>query len=180
MPHKINPKLAKGIITNSQKIYSLLEPGFYSNVRLYEGDSSSYLLFDGLIDEALELTTEVLIRARALSKDLHVNVERMVQNANLNRGLDNIEHVMMELAKIIGKDKAHSLMYDIAMKVKLEGADLVELLKSEPLLQNESDDYLTSLIDPTQYTGLCHELAQEQANEANQMAKRLKALKTTL
>lgn len=180
MPHKINPKLAKGIITNSQKIYSLLEPGFYSNVRLYEGDSSSYLLFDGLIDEVLELTTEVLIRARALSKDLHVNVERMVQNANLNRGLDNIEHVMMELAKIIGKDKAHSLMYDIAMKVKLEGADLVELLKSEPLLQNESDDYLTSLIDPTQYTGLCHELAQEQANEANQMAKRLKALKTTL
>lgn len=37
MPHKINPKLAKGIIANSQKLYSLPSVGMYSAVRPYEG-----------------------------------------------------------------------------------------------------------------------------------------------
>lgn len=180
MPHKINPKLAKGIITNSQKLYSLMEPGLYSNVRLYEGDSTSYLLFDGLLDEAIELTTEVLIRANALTKDLHVNKERLYQNATINHGLDNAEHVMMELAKIIGKDKAHELMYKIAMKVKLEHADFVTLLKEEPLLKNESAQYLESLVRPENYTGLCHELAKEQAQLAKKKSAELGQLQTNL
>lgn len=180
MPHKINPKLAKGIITNSQKLYSLMEPGLYSNVRLYEGDSTSYLLFDGLLDEAIELTTEVLIRANALTKDLHVNKERLYQNATINHGLDNAEHVMMELAKIIGKDKAHELMYKIAMKVKLEHADFVTLLKEEPLLKNESAQYLESLVRPENYTGLCHELANEQAQLAKKKSAELGQLQTNL
>lgn len=180
MPHKINPKLAKGIISNASKLYTLLEPGFYSNARLFEGDSSSYLLYDGLIDEALELFTEVLIRVRALSANLQVNTERMLQNAMMNKGLDNAEHVMMELAKKIGKDKAHSLLYDVAMKVKLEDADFVSLLKKEPLLGNEKDEYFTSLVDPARYIGLSHELAQEQAEEALILSKRLKSLSTTL
>lgn len=180
MPHKINPKLAKGIITNSQKLYSLMEPGLYSNVRLYEGDSTTYLLFDGLLDEAIELTTEVLIRARALSADLHVNKDRLYQNATINHGLDNAEHIMMELAKIIGKDKAHELMYKIAMKVKLEHADFVALLKEEPLLKQESAQYLESLVKPENYTGLCHELAFEQAELAKQKSLELGKLTTNL
>ena len=55
MPQKINPKLAKGIIANSQKLYSLSTTGLYSAVRMFEGDSSSYMLFDGLMEEGLEL-----------------------------------------------------------------------------------------------------------------------------
>lgn len=180
MPHKINPKLAKGIITNASKLYSLLQPGFYSNVRLYEGDSSQYLMFDGLLDEAVELTNEVLIRAQALTKDLHVNVENLARNANLNQGLDNIEHIMMELAPIIGKDKAHSLMYDEAMKVKLEGYDLLTLLKQEPLLKDQDETYLKELIKPENYTGLSEPLALEQAEKAEAEAKRLLALQVQL
>ena len=38
----------------------------YSAVRPYEGDSSSYMLFDGLLEEALELTTEILLRTEEL------------------------------------------------------------------------------------------------------------------
>lgn len=180
MPHKINPKLAKGIITNSQKIYSLIEPGLYSNVRLFEGDSSSYLLFDGLLDEAVDLTTEVLIRAKALSGGLHVNVERLAQNANINQGLDNAEHVMMELAKIVGKDKAHEIMYDTAMKVKLEGANFVQLLKENPLLKDQDEAHLSALVDPKEYIGLCPEIAIEQSQLAKEKAAELKQLKTSL
>lgn len=180
MPHKINPKLAKGIITNAQKIYSLSEPGLYSNVRLFEGDSTSYLLFDGLLDEAVDLTAEVLIRAKALSGGLHVNVERLEQNANINKGLDNAEHVMMELAKIVGKDHAHEIMYQTAMKVKLEGADFVTLLKENPLLQDQDEAHLAALVDPREYIGLCPEIAREQAQYAKAKSKELLALETSL
>lgn len=180
MPHKINPKLAKGIITNASKLYSLIEPGLYSNVRLYEGDSSQYLLFDGLLDEAVDLMTEILIRANALTKGLNVNKERLYRNAMINRGLDNAEHIMMELASIIGKDKAHSLMYETAMKVKLEGADFVELLRQEPLLHEQSDDYLTSLVLPENYIGLSPQIAHEQAELAREKAKELALLNTDL
>lgn len=180
MPHKINPKLAKGIITNASKLYSLIEPGLYSNVRLYEGDSSQYLLFDGLLDESVDLMTEILIRANALTAGLHVNKERLYKNAMINGGLDNAEHIMMELAQIIGKDKAHSLMYETAMKVKLEGADFVDLLRQEPLLHEQSDDYLRSLVMPENYIGLSAEIAREQAQAAREKALELSNLKTSL
>ena len=180
MPHKINPKLAKGIISNASKLYSLLETGLYSNVRLYEGDSSQYLLFDGLLDEAVELTNEVLIRAEALTRDLQINVEKLEANANLNQGLDNIEHIMMELAPIIGKDQAHELMYKAAMKVKLDGDDLLTLLKQEPLLQQQDESYLQALIKPENYIGLSEELALEQAEKAMKDAVRLQALQVKL
>lgn len=104
MPHKINPKLAKGIIANSQKLYSLPGVGSYSSVRPYEGDSSQYMLFDGILEESLQLMTEILLRAEELTRTLQINKERMLENALRNKGLDNSEHLMMEMAEKLGKD----------------------------------------------------------------------------
>ncbi len=121
MPHKINPKLAKGIIANSQKLYSLPSVGMYSAVRPYEGDSSSYMLFDGLIEEALELTTEILLRTEELSRTIVPHEERMLHNVLRNKGLDNTEYVMMKMAEKLGKDKAHSLCMKKQLKLRRMG-----------------------------------------------------------
>lgn len=171
MPQKINPKLAKGIIANSQKLYPLSTTGLYSAIRMFEGDSSSYMLFDGLMDEALELTTEVLIRAEELTRTLHVNKERMLKNVNLNRGLDNSEYVMMNVAAKIGKDQAHELMYDKAMKVELEGKDYYTvLMEDETLTSMFTSEELKAMIDPANYTGICSTLAVEMAEKARDKA----------
>ena len=77
---------------------------------MFEGDSSSYMLFDGMLEEAVELTAEVLMRAEELTRTLHVDKERMYRNVMLNKGLDNSECVMMQIASKLGKDKAHELM----------------------------------------------------------------------
>ena len=108
MPQKINPKLAKGIIANSQKLYSLPATGLYSGVRMFEGDSSSYMLFDGLMEEGMELATEVIIRAEELTRTLYVNKERLLKNANINEGLDNSEYVMMNVAAKVRKRRSPS------------------------------------------------------------------------
>ena len=176
MPQKINPKLAKGIIANSQKLYSLPTTGLFSAVRMFEGDSSSYMLFDGLMEEAMELTCEVLIRAEELTRTLCVNKERMLANANINKGLDNSEHVMMCVAEKFGKDKAHELMYDKAMKVEREGKDYYTVLREDPTIRSMfTDEELKEMIDPASYTGLCGTIAREMAAKAREKAEELTA-----
>lgn len=172
MPHKINPKLAKGIIANSQKLYSLPAVGMYSAVRPYEGDSSSYMLFDGILEEALELTTEVLLRCEELTRTIVVHKERMLHNVMRNKGLDNSEYVMMKLSKKLGKDKAHSLMYEIAMKTAAEGEDFYTNLRANELIASEfSEEEVKEMIDPRNYIGLSVTLAELEAGRAKETAK---------
>ncbi|SDJ92406.1 class-II fumarase/aspartase family protein [Alkalibacterium thalassium] len=174
MPHKINPKLAKGIIANSQKLYSLPGVGSYSAVRPYEGDSSQYMLFDGLMEEALQLMTEILLRAEELTRTLQINKERMLENALRNKGLDNSEYVMMEMAKKLGKDNAHSLVYDIAIKTAAYGEDFYTNLKANDLIDEKYDDKeLKDLIDPRSYTGLASQLAKEASKRAEKLSEEL-------
>lgn len=164
MPHKINPKLAKGIIANSQKLYALPGVGMYSAVRPYEGDSSSYMLFDGILEEALELTTEVLLRCEELTRTIVPHKERMLHNVRRNKGLDNSEYVMMKLSEKLGKDQAHSLMYEIAMKTADEGEDFYTNLMANPLIASEfSEEEVKGMIDPRNYIGLSVELAEKEA-----------------
>ena len=174
MPHKINPKLAKGIIANSQKLYSLSSVGLYSAVRPYEGDSSQYMLFDGIMEEALELSTELLLRAEELTRTLTVRKERMLENVGINKGLDNSEYVMMKIAEKLGKDQAHSLVYDIAIRTAAYGEDFfTNLHKNEVLSQNFTKEELKEMIDPRNYIGLAPELAIKMAMKAHQKAEEL-------
>ncbi len=175
MPQKINPKLAKGIIANAEKLYALPSTGLFSAVRMFEGDSSSYMLFDGLMEEAMELTAEVLIRAEELTRTICVNKERMRLNAGINRGLDNSEYVMMCLAAKLGKDQAHALMYDKAMKAEREGRDYYAVLREDETISSTfTDEELKKMIDPAQYTGLCSRIAVEMAEKARLKAKELR------
>ncbi|MDR0484477.1 MAG: adenylosuccinate lyase family protein [Alphaproteobacteria bacterium] len=174
MPQKINPKNAKGIIANSQKLYSTLTSGLFSSVRLFEGDSSSYMLFDVLLEEAVELTTEVLIRAEELTRTLTVNKKRMYQNVLLSKGLDNSEYVMMCLAEKLGKDKAHTLVYDTVMQVR-DGKEYLEALKENSEISAMfSVKEIEDMLKPENYVGIGNEIAHKMATEALKISKILK------
>ena len=60
----------------------------------------------------------------------------MYQNAMLNKGLDNSECVMMRIAKKLGKDQAHELLYEKAMKTELDGKDYFTVLKEDKILHS--------------------------------------------
>ena len=175
MPQKINPKLAKGIIGNAQKLYSLIPLGLYSGSRMFEGDSSAYMVSDAYLEEAMELVTEVLMRAEELTRTLTVNRERMYENAVRNQGLDNSEYVMMKVAEKIGKDRAHSLMYEKAMMAERGGSCYLDALKSDPVLSDYfSEKELEEMLKPENYTGLGHELAVDMAGAAREYSEKLK------
>ncbi|KKI92757.1 adenylosuccinate lyase [Bacillus sp. SA1-12] len=175
MPHKINPKLSKGIIANSQKLYSLPQLCLNSAARPYEGDSSQYMLFDAVLEEAIELTTEILLRAEELTRDLYVNTEKMLENAYLNKGLDNSEYVMMQLAKRLGKDKAHSIVYEKAIKVQREAKDFKHaLLEDKEIKSSFTEGEVESMLNPKSYTGCGENIAMEQAERARKVEQMLR------
>lgn len=175
MPHKINPKLAKGIIANSQKLYSLPAVMLTSCCRPYEGDSSSYMLQDATFQEAIELMTEIILRAEELSLTIQVNTERMKHNAYRNHGLDNSEYIMMKLADRIGKDKAHSKVYDLAMASELQHVEFRELLLKDKMISERfSEEELAAMLLPENYTGLASYLALTQAEKAEQWVSKTK------
>ncbi|EPM5457674.1 class-II fumarase/aspartase family protein [Salmonella enterica] len=165
MPHKVNPKLAKGIIANAQKLYSLPAVMLYSCSRPYEADSSSYMLQDATLQEALELMTEIILRTEELTRTLHINRTRMRHNAELNNGMDNSEYIMMMLAERTGKDKAHSKIYALTMESMSKQIPFIEaLLSDEDISGLFSRTELEEMLKPENYTGLASVIAKESAN----------------
>lgn len=155
MPHKINPKLSKGIIANAQMLYSLSTVTYCSAARPFEADSTSNMLFDGVMTQALELMTEVLIRAEELTRTLTVNKARMKENAEINAGLDNSEYIMMQIAQHIGKDQAHELVYELAIEAELTHRSYNEILMGNKLIsQLFTHKEVEEMLRPENYVGL--------------------------
>ncbi|ALB27911.1 class-II fumarase/aspartase family protein [Companilactobacillus heilongjiangensis] len=175
MPHKINPKLSKGIIANAQKLYSVPVSAYYSSTRPFEADSSSNMLFDGLLNESLELVTEVLLRTEELTRGLQVHKTKMDQNAHINDGLDNSEYVMMKVAQKLGKDQAHSMIYKLAMEAEQSDEGYEDVLLSNEYLRNTfSKEELECMLKPEKYTGLSSEIAIEFSKKAKIESDELK------
>lgn len=176
MPHKINPKLSKGIIANSQMLYSLSTVAYCSSARPFEADSTSNMLFDGVMNQALELMTEILMRGEELSRTLTVNEERMKSNAELNQGLDNSEYIMMQIAPHVGKDQAHELIYELAIEAELTGTSYRELLLSNELIRSLfSDKAIEELLRPENYIGLSTQLTYQMVKQARSAVQQYNA-----
>lgn len=174
MPHKINPKLAKGIIANAQKLYSLVGAGFSSAARPFEADSTANMLFDGLQTEAMELMIEIILRAEELTRTMVVNSERMLENAYLNHGIDNSEYIMMKLAEKIGKDQAHELVYALAIDSELSGDSYLEILMADPLVQaNFQAAEVAAMLKPENYVGLSSQIARDVVATCQEQLKEL-------
>lgn len=168
MPQKVNPKLAKGIIANAQKLYSVLTSSLYVCPRPFEADSSAYFIFDANLQESMELMAEIVMRAEELTRTLVINTPQMAHNANLTHGLINSEKIMMILAERLGKDPAHELVYTMAMRSTHEELDYATVLRDEPRIRDHfSDEEIAALLDPAQYTGLCAHIAQEIADSVS-------------
>lgn len=162
MPHKINPKLSKGIIANAQMMYSLSTVTYCSAARPFEADSTSNMLFDGVMMQALELMTEILMRAEELTRTLTVDEKRMQENAHINAGLDNSEYIMMQIAQQLGKDQAHELVYELAIEAELTHRSYKEILmENKTITQLFSAKEVEEMLMPENYIGLSARIAED-------------------
>jgi 3-carboxy-cis,cis-muconate cycloisomerase len=106
-----------------------------------------------------------------LLTDIQVFPERMLHNLNLSGGLIMAEALMLELGKQIGRQRAHDAVYDAAQTAVTQGRAFHELLAEDARVRaHVSPGRLTALLDPSRYTGLCRQFAEQGAVRARQTA----------
>ena len=112
----------------------------------------------GAIPEACILTGGALHHAIGLLLGLNVRADRMARNLALTDGLIMSEAVMMALAHVIGRQRAHEVIYRAAMVSVGSGRPFEAVLREEPEVATHlSADQLSQVLTPALYTGMSSE-----------------------
>lgn len=164
MPHKINP-------TTSQHMMSLARDIRYHHAAVlemmwvdHERDIMHFVGERQHIEACCVAAAELLDRADDLMAGMQVNERAMLANLDKLGGLTQSEHVMLELGRKIGKQRAHELVNEIAVDAFHQGESFEEKLKQNgTVVQALGSDEIHALLDPVQYVGKCPEIARNVA-----------------
>ena len=162
MPHKRNPATVETVVTLSRAIrYSVAmmhDALFVENER----DVAAVRMEWKAVPEACMMTGAMLQMMNSVLGGLTVNAERMRSNLGLLGGFLMSERVMFELARKVGKQTAHDLVYEAAMRGRERGESFERALREDPRVYDALDERsLKESLDPTTYLGLAPEIVDD-------------------
>ena len=167
MAQKENPVNAENVVSLARIVRALVIPA-YENVALWhERDLTNSASERILIPHACVLLDEMLARSTEVFRSLRVYPGRMKENLEATKGQVMSESVMIALTrKGMGRQEAHRLVRDIALKARVKGGHLRDALKADKrvravLTEKEIDEAMR----PERYIG------QSQAIVASVLAK---------
>lgn len=154
MPHKRNPFRSEASWGMARLVRTLALSVTESQPLENENDismlSSTYIS----IPLCCLLASRLLHEFKFIMGNLTVNTNRMRRNLEITKGLSCSGQVMMKLAKVIGRKKAHTLIYNLSMEVYQHGKDFEELLlKSEEVRKYLTVEEIKESLDPALNTG---------------------------
>jgi 3-carboxy-cis,cis-muconate cycloisomerase len=134
MPHKRNPVYCESMWTLGELVRNDVRTGLSSLGSLHERDKAVYTLEVDYLPRVCRHTHRLLELALQVFEGLTVDAERM--RANIDRGDGGIfsEHVMMTLARRIGRQRAHDIVYEVAMEAYERRAHLRDALAAHPVV----------------------------------------------
>ncbi|KAF5975516.1 hypothetical protein FBULB1_7296 [Fusarium bulbicola] len=164
MPQKRNP-ISSEVILAASKILrsnaSLVLDGMVSD---FERASGPWHLEWVAIPESFVIAVGALHQAEFALAGLVVDKERMAANLASTRGLIVGEALMMALAKFVGRQGAHDIVYE-ACKVTIESKDggtLLDTLKEdERVTEHLPLEDLERLCDPINYLGSAQRMVDD-------------------
>ena len=176
MPQKRNPKLTQYIVAAAAQIRSLVPLSLEHMQTEHEADRTTSIMINHALTDACCLTGDILQRLVMLFSGLEVFPDRMRRNLDLSGGLIMAEALMLELGKHIGRQRAHDVVYDAAQAAATEGRSFDDLLAEDARITTHlTAQQLRELLDPSRYTGLCRQVAEQGAARARQVIARLGA-----
>lgn len=166
MPHKINPtttqhmmSLARDIRYHHAAVLEMMWVDHERNIMHFVGERQH-------VEDCCMAAGELLDRADDLLAGLQVNEKAMLDNLNRLGGLTQSEHVMLELGRKIGKQRAHELVNRIAVDAFHSGEPFESaLLNNETAAQAMTAEQLHALLDPMAYLGQCPGIARRVAEQ---------------
>lgn len=167
MPHKQNPSTAELVVGLARLVRGNLMPLTDVLFQEHERDASCWRIEWAALPEACMYTGAILHHMRGVLKGLEAREEVMSRNVNMLGGLLLSERVMLALGEKIGKQTAHEVVYEIAMKAHEEKVPFKEALLADSRVANHlSPEAIEHLLDPAAYIGLAPTLVERVVNDS--------------
>jgi 3-carboxy-cis,cis-muconate cycloisomerase len=174
MPQKVNSKIASSIISLAARVRSQLWLALEGMQPSHEGDAASNKMMGEAVDKVCVAVYELTVGLKMVFSRLRLFPERMMENLQRSRGLIVAENVMMTLAPLIGRQKAHDLIHEAAHKAVLENQNIFDVLMAEAIVrENVSQEALRYSLDPINYIGHCTKITKDCILKARAVAKKL-------
>jgi adenylosuccinate lyase len=155
MPHKRNPSACEHVVALGRLLHAQVAPALQSLVSAHERDKRSGVTEQAVLPEVSCLLAAMLHATRGILAGLRVYPDRMRENLRLLDGLLLSEAVMLALARHIGRQRAHDVVYELCMDAVERRAPLKRLLLEDPRVSRYlGEAELDTLLDPGRYTGL--------------------------
>jgi adenylosuccinate lyase len=160
MPHKRNPEIAEHLGTLARLVRHNTALIAESQVHDHERDGRSWKAEWAVLAETCMAVAKSLALTSTMIANLDVDADRMLANLDSTQGYVLSEAVMLALAKHVGKQTAHTLVYQTAMSGYEAGRPLKEaILDNRIIAQHLSIAEIERLFDYRQAVGLCPEFA---------------------
>lgn len=150
MPHKANPVRSTLIAAAARRAPQLAATLYGSLAAEDERPAGAWHAEWEPLRDLLRLVGGAARDAAELTEGLRLHAYTMREHLDLTHGLIVSERLSAELAPVLGRARAKSLLTELAKRTYTEGVSLGELLSREPELK---DVDLGEPTDPTAYTG---------------------------
>jgi len=162
MPHKVNPQMAEQMISLARKVKH--NASLVNEVMIvdHERNLEHFSVEMETLEDICLIMGKLLTLGEDMAKNMTVYSRRMKANLGLLKGVLLAESVMIELGKKIGKQTAHEIVYENAIKASQEGIDFKDvLLKDARVSQHLTEVKIDYLLNPEEYIGLASQMAKD-------------------
>jgi 3-carboxy-cis,cis-muconate cycloisomerase len=167
MPQKRNAKLCQDMVTIGAHLRSLTALALEAVIHAGEVDGAASAMMDEAVEQSLVLAADQLVRLAAVLSELEVFPDRMRRNLDLTGGAIMAEALMMALAETLGRQDAHELVHEAAMRSVDHQEDFATVVAQDPrVTERLSRTEIITLLDPANHVGLSAELARATAQRA--------------
>jgi adenylosuccinate lyase len=155
MPHKRNPILCERVCGLAKILRSLTIPALENVPTWHERDITQSSAERFILPEACILLEYMLILMTRVLRGLHIDRERMRANVDATGGRVMSESIMLALAQRgLGRQRAHSLIRDIALQSERDGTSFRDALLAHPEVQRRlSVGEMDAALNPESYLG---------------------------
>src|SRR5262249_3685908 len=155
MPHKRNPSTAEAIVAVGRALRHTVALMHDALLQEHERDASAWRFEWKAVPEACLMTGAILAQIKDVLGGLEVHADKMRGNLDALGGFLLSERVMFALADKLGKQSAHEVVYEAAMRGYAQNLTFEQALLQHPQAKAAlTAEEVAALLDPTTYVGL--------------------------
>lgn len=154
MPHKRNPVGAAMLISTATRAPGLVATMLSAMPQEHERSLGLWHAEWETLPELCKLVSGALEQAGYLAGGLEINERRMSENLQCTRGLILAESLSIELAKHLGRHRAHELLEECCKAAVAQNQDLLQVaLANSVVNEHIGETDIRRLMEPTKYLG---------------------------